>query len=162
MAGARKALGAKKIRRAGGTRRISPTSFRGWWPEPGGGAWPRTRCRPQSPVPECEVSGIGGESAETMIPPASQSKGELVHIARSIRNHFTRSLDRRARTKIAATGVTRQAAPTTGRRNRRCAGNAIIYSLPRRNDIKVRARRAQLYRGKRPTSKRMDRLYEGL
>ena len=97
-------------------RRISPTSFRGWWPEPGGGAWPRTRCRPVIASPGVRSpSGIGGESAETMIPPASRSRRELVHIAGSIRNHFAKSLDRPPRTKIAATEVTRQAAPTTGR-----------------------------------------------
>ena len=38
----------------------------------------------------------------------SRSGGELVHITRSIRNHFARSLDRPARAKIAATEVTRQ------------------------------------------------------
>jgi hypothetical protein len=82
-------------------RRISPTSFGGWWPEPGGGAWPRTRCRRQSPVPDGEVVGIGDESTETMIPPASRSKGELVHMARSIRNHFARSLIVAREQKIA-------------------------------------------------------------
>jgi hypothetical protein len=110
---------------------------------------------------QSKVSGIGGESAETMIPPASQSKGELVHMARSIRNHFARSLDRRARAKIAATGVSRQEAPTTEGELDRCAGK-LTNILPRRDDVKIRARHAQLYRGKQPASKRMDRLYEGL
>ena len=152
---------AQKIRRAGGARRISPTSFEAGGPSQGevpgrelGNAGNRS--------PEIRNPGAGGESAEIMIAPASRSEGELVHMARSIRNHFARSLDRPARTKIAATEVTRQAAPTTGEEDRRCAGNARMYILPRRDDVKIRARHAQLYRGKWPTSKRMDRLYEGL
>src|SRR2546422_6678409 len=60
------------------------------------------------------------------------------------------------------TEVTRQAAPTTGRRDRRCAGNARTDILPRRSDVRILGRHAQLYRGKWPTSKRMNRLYEGL
>ena len=64
--------------------------------------------------PEIRNPGAGGESAELMIAPVSRSGGELVHIAHSIRNHFARSLDRPARTEIAAIEVTRQAALTTG------------------------------------------------
>jgi hypothetical protein len=45
--------------------------------------------------------GIGDESAEIMIPPTSRSKGELVHMARSIRNHFVRSLIVTREQKIA-------------------------------------------------------------
>lgn len=121
----------------------------------------RGRCLAANSVTPA-IGSVGGESAETMIPPPSRSGGELVHIARSIRNHFARSLDRRARTKIAATEVSRQAAPTTEGEIDRCAGKWTIYILPRRDDVKIPARLAQLYRGKRPTSKRMDRLYEGL
>ena len=73
---ARKKSGAQEA------RRISPTSFRGWWPEPGGGAWPRTWCRPAIAAREAS-SAIGGELAETMIPPAAPGEGELVHMARS-------------------------------------------------------------------------------
>ena len=81
-----------------------------------------------------------------MIAPASRSVGELVHITHSIRNHFAKSLDRRARTKIAATEVSRQAARRPERSTMR--RQVTMYILPRRDDVKIRARHAQLYRGK--------------
>jgi hypothetical protein len=90
----REYLRAKKIRRAGGTRRISPTSFQiELVARARGSAWPRTGCRSQSPVPKRSLAGSAVESGEMMIPPASQSEGDLVHIARTQPEiHFARSI----------------------------------------------------------------------
>jgi hypothetical protein len=51
----------------------------------------RGRCLAANTVTPA-IASVGGESAELMIAPASRSGSELVHIAHSIRDHFTRSL----------------------------------------------------------------------
>jgi hypothetical protein len=80
---------AKKIRRAGGARRISPTSFQ---TEAGGPS--QGECLAANRVSFAIASpgvakspGSAVESGE-MIPPASQAGGDLVHMARARHQEF--------------------------------------------------------------------------
>ena len=77
---------ARKKSGAQVARRISPTSFGGWWPEPGGGAWPRTRIPPAIAARDMKSAGAGDKSAEMMIPPAAPGEGELDHMACAQKN----------------------------------------------------------------------------
>jgi hypothetical protein len=90
MTGARQAVCAKKIRRAGGARRISPTSFRS---EAGGPSQGELPGREQGVVrnrqsQSVKFAGSAVESGEMMIPPASQAESDLVHMARAFTRKF--------------------------------------------------------------------------